>query len=493
MTAPTSASAKPIDYRSLLSQTARNRMPSAIRSLYPAELIPDMISLLSGKPNAETFPFHRILLELKPRGPDGIIETIPIEGADLDVALQYGPTAGIPKLVDWVEEFQSRLHHRPRVTKAAPGVHGEAWRCSFGTGSQDLLTKTFEALTDPGDSVIVESPAYSGILPSLVSLKARIFEAHTDAEGVDPIYLEQLLSDWASAEATRTSPFPKFIYTAPTGANPSGTTASEGRKRAVLSVARKHGLIILEDDPYYFLSFPGLGEDPVTRTRSKSYFALEQEEEDQWGKGRVLRFDSFSKILSAGLRLGFCTGPTELVDAIDADTSIRNLQPSGASQGIALALLSRWGIDGFLRHADSVAHFYKARLDQFEAKARHHLCASPSVAEWVTPSAGMFLWIKLKLPPTRPSDSGDGDVDEGDTLDLIGQKAKAAGVLALPGVAFMPPPSATGAGLASGTKRTSPYVRTSFSIVPMERVDAAFERLRTVVVQAWQEAGLEMI
>lgn len=65
------------------------------------------------------------------------------------------------------------------------------------------------------------------------------------------------------------------------------------------------------------------------------------------------------QILSAGLRLGFCTGPVELLDAIDLDTSSRNLQTSGTSQGIVLALLQKWGIEGFLTHADEVAAFYK--------------------------------------------------------------------------------------------------------------------------------------
>lgn len=93
----------------------------------------------------------------------------------------------------------------------------------------------------------------------------------------------------------------------------------------------------------------------------------------------------------------------------------------------------------------------------------------------------MFLWIKLKLPPTA-------DGDEGDSYDLISNKAKAAGVLALPGVAFTPPSSSG----VSGAKKTSAYVRTSFSQVPLDQVDTAFERLRGVVEEAWREAGLEI-
>nr|CDI54311.1 aromatic amino acid aminotransferase and related proteins [Melanopsichium pennsylvanicum 4] len=72
---------------------------------------------------------------------------------------------------------------------------------------------------------------------------------------------------------------------------------------------------------------------------------------------------------------------------------------------------------------------------------------------------------------------------EGDSFDLISNKAKAAGVLALPGVAFKPP---------SNAKKTSAYVRTSFSQVPLDKVDLAFQRLRSVVEQSWKEAGLEI-
>lgn len=357
----TSSTPSPLDYASLLSHSARNRMPSAIRSLFPAELIPGMVSLLSGKPNSETFPFQRISLELKPSiHPDGKTETVSIEGSDLDIALQYSATSGLPKLVEWIIEFQSRVHARVRVNESQKP--GEVWRCSFGNGSQDLLTKAFEALVDAGDSVVLESPAYSGILPSLVAHKANMFEAETDEQGVEPTALDELLTNWSSAHATKDSPFPKFLYTTPTGANPSGTSASDDRKRAILGIVRKHNLLLLEDDPYYFLSFQGLGPDadPVTRTRGKSYFQLEAQ--DGFGVGRVVRFDSFSKILSAGLRLGFVTGPKEVLDAIDLDTSSRNLQTSGTSQAIAYALLNKWGVDGFLRHADGVARFYQVRF-----------------------------------------------------------------------------------------------------------------------------------
>lgn len=87
------------------------------------------------------------------------------------------------------------------------------------------------------------------------------------------------------------------------GNNPSGATTTTERRKEILALASKYNFLILEDDPYYYLYF---GSDP----RPPSYFSLDTE-------GRVLRFDSFSKVLSAGLRLAFVSGPTILVRAID--------------------------------------------------------------------------------------------------------------------------------------------------------------------------------
>jgi tryptophan aminotransferase len=89
-----------------------------------------MVSLLAGKPNADTFPFESITLKLKPPSS----ETLTISGADLDEGLQYGMTAGLPRLVAWLEAFQSQEHGRGRPAE-------EGWRVSVGVGSQDLLAK----------------------------------------------------------------------------------------------------------------------------------------------------------------------------------------------------------------------------------------------------------------------------------------------------------------------------------------------------------------
>lgn len=176
--------------------------------------------------------------------------------------------------------------------------------------------------------------------------------------------------------------------------------------------------------------------------------------------------------------MGFVTGPPKILQYIESETAITNLQPSGVSQMVTYKLLQHWGIDGLLRHGDAVARFYRDRRDNFEQKARAVLGADASrgqisVASWVTPVAGMFLWLRLKLPPTATS-------EEGDSFSLIREKAHAKGVLAVPGMSFMP------------DGRTTCYVRTSFSLIEEENVEEAFHRLRSVIEDAWKDAGLEI-
>ena len=162
------------------------------------------------------------------------------------------------------------------------------------------------------------------------------------------------------------------------------------------------------DDPYYFLTTPLI----------PSYFELEPLVTPT--PSRVIRFDSFSKLFSGGMRLGYATGPTALVAALDVITSGTNLHTSGISQIVAYKLLQHWGVDGFMSHSRAVASFYAERREWFEQLAHKHL---DGLASWVSPVAGMFLWI---------------DVQESGILDtqkLIMEEALAKGVLAVPGFA----------------------------------------------------------
>lgn len=139
-------------YTRFLSDAAKERKPSPIRGLYPLEARPGVISLLAGKPNATTFPFTSIKLTARsPTDPSREIET-EVNGKALAEGLQYGPTAGLPSLCEWVYELQEREHGRKK---------GEGWRVSIGAGSQDVIYKAVMAMVNPGDSVLVECPVYA--------------------------------------------------------------------------------------------------------------------------------------------------------------------------------------------------------------------------------------------------------------------------------------------------------------------------------------------
>ena len=91
-----------------------------------------MISLLAGKPNSLTFPLTSVMIRARsPTDPSAEVET-EISGKALADGLQYGPTAGLPNLSNWVYGLQAREHGR---------AQGEGWRLSIGSGSQDLIHK----------------------------------------------------------------------------------------------------------------------------------------------------------------------------------------------------------------------------------------------------------------------------------------------------------------------------------------------------------------
>ncbi|KAH9970633.1 PLP-dependent transferase [Lactifluus volemus] len=387
-------------YYPFLSEISKARKPSPIRGLYPLEKTPGVISLLAGKPNAALFPFTSV--QFTAPHADGSGEALfSVDDDLLSMGLQYAPTAGI-----------------------------QPWNMVEGGGRGG--GSAVQALVNPGDPVLVEKPVYAGVIPMFETLRCEMIDRR---HGINSHALRQILNNWPSSKLK-----PKVLYTVPYGCNPTGATTALNRRKEVLDLLREHNILILEDDPYYFLYF---GTGP----RIPSYFMLEAQTGDR-SVGRVLRFDSFSKMLSAGTRIGFVTGPDPLLDAIDRHTATANLQPSSFSQAVIFTLLRSWGRQGFLVHTHRVAEFYRAN-------ATRHL---HGIAEWNTPEAGMFFWNLLLG-------------EEGDSTSIIQTKAFEGGVLALPGAVFFP-----------NGGRTA-YVRASFSLLEEDEVNEALYRLRVVLLK----------
>ena len=169
--------------------------------------------------------------------------------------------------------------------------------------------------------------------------------------------------------------------------------------------------------------------------------------------GRVLRFDSFSKILSAGARLGFISGPTYLIDRLQMHQQSTILSPSGISQLLITAYLEEKGVEGFLAHCggERVAGLYQARRDVFMQILEKRLGGLG--VSWTRPGAGMFTWIDL---------SGAGVVD---SFHLVSQKCIEAGVTLVPGQEFY------------ADNRVTGFVRASFSFASVEDMEVGIERL----------------
>ncbi|KAJ7096913.1 pyridoxal phosphate-dependent transferase [Mycena epipterygia] len=453
-----------LDIAPFLSAKSRVWKACGIRRLFPLENILGMISLLAGGPNPSTFPFESITMKLKPtlegmptQTGDADPFNLTLEGEVLHEALQYGQTAGVARFIHWLETFQTHVHKREL---------DESWGVCVGSGSQDLMFKACEALVDDGD--FVETPVYSGTLGFLAALPCtligrRLFmltiPAHADSQGLNPAHLESILSNWETTHPGKR--YPKLLYTIPSGSNPTGASIPEHRKIEVLKLAKKYNLLILEDDAYAFLYYGPEGQ------QARSYFATEPEINGE--RGRVVRFDSFSKVLSSGMRLGYMTTSPALCAVVSMITSNMNLQPATLTQVMAYTLLARWGPEGFLAHCAGVAAFYRRRRDAFEGVARKHL---EGLAEWTTPVAGMFLYMKLLV---------HADGREADSWEVISNKAVAKGVLAIPGTAFMPLGGPTGC------------MRVSFSVIDIEggQAEEACRRLREAILEARAEAILE--
>ncbi|XP_055435653.1 kynurenine/alpha-aminoadipate aminotransferase, mitochondrial-like [Bubalus kerabau] len=201
----------------------------------------------------------------------------------------------------------------------------------------------------------------------------------SDEHGIIPDSLREILSKWKpedSKDPEKNSP--KFLYTVPNGNNPSGNSLTAERKREIYELARKYDFLIIEDDPYYFMQF--------NKPWAPTFLSLDVD-------GRVIRADSFSKVLSSGLRVGFITGPKPLIERIVLHIQVSTLNTSTFSQLLVSQLLHQWGEEGFLTYIDRVIDFYRKQRDALLAAADKWLSG---LAEWQVPTAGMFLWVKIK-------------------------------------------------------------------------------------------------
>jgi 2-aminoadipate transaminase len=294
--------------------------------------------------------------------------------------LQYAPTEGNRDLRSLVAQ---------RMT--ARGLSTSAGDLLVTTGSQQALTLVATALLDPGAVVAVEDPTYLAALQCFQLAGARVVPVAGDDDGIDPAALADVLARVR----------PTLLYLVPTFANPTGRTLTAERRAAVVGLAARYGVWVVEDDPYGELRYRGAPVLPL---------AAQPGAED-----RVVHLGSFSKIAAPGLRLGWLRAPAGLLPSLTVAKQAADLHTSTIDQAAAAAYLAAADLDA---HVRGLCAAYRERRDAMVAALPATL---PEGSTWSDPDGGMFVWARLP-----------GGVDTAEVL----RAALAADVAFVPGASF---------------------------------------------------------
>lgn len=326
------------------SDKVKDMQPSAIREIFKFLSDPNMISLAAGNPSAASFPIEKIRAIS-----EQIFLTCPVE------ALQYSVTEGYAPLRAQVAQ---RLKERFSIGADSDDV-------IITTGGQQGIDLTAKVLCNEGDTVICENPSFIGALNAFRSYNTKLVGVDVEPDGINVEMLEKAL---------RENPRTKLIYLIPTFQNPSGVTMSYEKRRAVMALAEKYNTVILEDNPYGELRFDG--EDVPTLKSMDT-------------NGRVLYCSSFSKILSAGMRVGFVCGNRELIQKIVVVKQVNDVHTNIFFQMLASKFIEIYGLD---EHIASIRALYRAKSSLMIGELEKNF---GDTLTFVRPQGGLFIWCTL--------------------------------------------------------------------------------------------------
>ncbi len=289
-------------------------------------------------------------------------------------ALQYGTTIGDLSLRSRLIEDLERGEGRPK------GSYQEVIsRTVVTTGSAQLIYLICEALLDPGDIVLVESPTYFVFLGPVETLGARAIRIPIDEHGLCLDVLEATLEDLeARGELERV----KMIYTIPEHANPTGISLAAERRGPLVELARRwsksHRIFVLEDAAYRGLSF-GAAEPP-------SVWSHDPEGDT------VILARTFSKTLSPGLKLGYGVLPEGLIDPILYLKGNHDFGSANFNQRLLEHVLA---CGSYQRHLSRLNGIYGRKCEIFLSALEEHVGGLDSEVHWTRPEGGLFVWMTV--------------------------------------------------------------------------------------------------
>lgn len=376
---------------------------SEIRELLKLTNRPGVISFAGGLPAAEMFPAAE-MIEITRR----VLET---EGCR---ALQYSTTEGDPDL---------RRHIAARMN-AKQGTQVAADDILITSGSQQGLEFTGKVFLDAGDVVLCESPTYIGAINAWLSYEPRFVVIPTDDEGMLPDALEQALA---------TQPRVKLIYAIPDFQNPSGRTWSLARRRAMLDLAVRYNVPVIEDSPYAELRFEG---EPLPALKALDRADL------------VVFLGTFSKTFCPGLRCAWLAAPNDLLRRYIMIKQGADLHTGTLVQRQVATYLDVHGLDANIAR---VIEVYRERRDRMIEVLATEL---PAGVTFTRPHGGLFLWVTF--PP------------QVNGRDLLARCLE-DDVAFVPGGAFFPDPG------------HEHHARLNFSFMPLDRIEVGARRFARAV------------
>lgn len=331
-----------MDYK--FSDRVQSLKPSAIREIFKYAADPAVISLSAGNPAPEAFPVKEIA-----EASAMILREHPIE------ALQYSVTEGYAPLREHLAGYMKQKH---RIGRDFDGL-------LITSGAQQVMDLLTKSVLNEGDTVLCEAPSFIGSLNTFRSYRARLVGIPMEPDGMDMDALEQAL---------KTEKNVKYIYTIPNFQNPTGITMSAEKRRRMYTLAKKYGVLILEDNPYGDLRFAG-----------KHIEAIKSLDED----GIVVYAGTFSKVISPGMRVGYCIAPKPILQKMIVCKQGEDVHTNIWSQMVCYELMAHYDFDAHLIRLEDV-YRKKAKI----ATDALDRCLAPRIT-YLPIQGGLFFWCTL--------------------------------------------------------------------------------------------------
>jgi len=232
------------------------------------------------------------------------------------------------------------------------------------TGCHEALSAAIRAICEPGDIVAVDSPSFHGVMQALKGFGMKALELPTDPlTGISLEALELALEQWPI----------KAIQLTPTCNNPMGYIMPDANKRALIALAQRYDVAIIEDDVYGELAY----HYPRPRT-IKSY------DDD----GRVLLCSSFSKTVVPGLRIGWIA-PGRYLERV---LHMKYMGTGTTAQLPQLALTEFIEGGHYEPHIRRMRAQYARGRDQMTEWVRRYFPAGTRVSR---PQGSFMIWVEM--------------------------------------------------------------------------------------------------